>query len=157
MADEQPLNILIVDDSWFDRELQAALLRRLGYSVDVARTGREGVNKALENRYGLILMDVEMPDLSGIDAIQLIRWFETDAGRVPIVVVSAHLDPGIIRRGLFAGMDDLILKPVVFSLFRSKMVHWLSGKARPRSYWTSLLKESEGMPGAEEVQQSAVA
>jgi len=108
-ARQHPLRILIADDNYINRRVLSLLLQRLGYQTDSAESGQECLAKALSTAYDLLLIDVNMPDMSGIECTLQLR----QAGRkFPIVAVTAT-DPDTNRRAcLAAGMNDFISKPV---------------------------------------------
>jgi CheY-like chemotaxis protein len=111
-ARQYPLRILIADDNYINRRVLSLLLQRFGYQTDSAESGQDCVAKALSTTYDLLLIDVDMPDISGIECTQQLR----QAGRrFPIVAVTAT-DPDTNRKAcLAAGMNDFITKPVQLS------------------------------------------
>jgi two-component system sensor kinase len=89
------------------------LLERRGHAVRVAENGIEAVAAFQEETFDLILMDVEMPELDGIQATRAIRELERRTGQhIPIVAMTAHAIQGDRERFLAAGMDDYLAKPV---------------------------------------------
>jgi PAS domain S-box-containing protein len=109
----RPLTILLAEDSLPNQKLAVGLLTKWGHTVTVAGNGREAV-AAWETRfYDLILMDVQMPELDGLQATQLIRERERSTGRhVPIVAMTAHAMTGDREQCLAAGMDAYVPKPI---------------------------------------------
>ncbi|WP_232418020.1 hybrid sensor histidine kinase/response regulator [Methyloversatilis thermotolerans] len=105
------LAVLLAEDNEVNKALAVKLLQRLGHRVDVASTGLEAVTLALKNRYDLILMDVQMPQMGGLDATTHIRARER-ARRTPIVAMTAHAMAGDRERCLNAGMDGYVSKPI---------------------------------------------
>jgi CheY-like chemotaxis protein len=109
MNDTKPPRVLVVDDNAVIRHIAVMNLRRFGIEADTAQTGQEAVEKYTLNAYDLILMDVAMPEKSGLEATQQIRQSEAGTGRrIPIVGVTASETR---ERCLSAGMDDYIIKP----------------------------------------------
>ena len=106
------LRILLAEDNLVNQRLAVRLLEKEGYQVQVAHTGREAVEAAQRERYDAILMDVQMPDLSGLEATGLIRQSEPPDRRVPIVALTAHAMKGDRERCLEAGMDAYLTKPL---------------------------------------------
>jgi CheY-like chemotaxis protein len=108
-AQQYPLRILIADDNYINRRVLSLLLQRLGYQADTAENGQDCLASALSATYDLLLLDINMPDVSGIECAEQLRH----AGRkFPIVAVTAT-DPDISRKAcLAAGMNDFISKPV---------------------------------------------
>jgi PAS domain S-box-containing protein len=110
-----PLRILLVEDNPANQKLIHYVLRERGHHVEFAGEGEEAVYLAAENRYDVILMDVQMPGMDGLAATAAIRRQEAEAaGRVPIIAMTAHAMPGDRDRCLAAGMDGYLSKPVNF-------------------------------------------
>jgi signal transduction histidine kinase/CheY-like chemotaxis protein len=110
---ECPLRILLAEDNVVSRELVTALLRHPGHEVELANNGREAVELYEPGRYDLILMDVQMPEMDGLEATARIRAKELAAGvHTPVVALTAHAMSGDRDRCLAAGMDDYLSKPV---------------------------------------------
>ena len=105
--------ILLAEDSLINQKLAVGLLSRWGHEVAVADDGAAAVRKATSEDFDLILMDVQMPELDGIDATQAIRVHESvHGGFTPIVAMTAHAMSGDRDRCLAAGMDDYLMKPI---------------------------------------------
>jgi CheY-like chemotaxis protein len=103
--------ILIVDDSKTALMMSQMILSRYPIEVISAKSGKEAVAKVASERPDLILMDVVMPDMSGLDAIAAIREQE-EHRRIPIVVVSTQSDPETVELSYRLGCSDYIVKPV---------------------------------------------
>ncbi|MBC8147953.1 MAG: response regulator, partial [Bacteroidetes bacterium] len=89
----RPLYILLVEDNPINVKLAMINLQRLGHKIDVANNGQIAVNKYKENTYDLILMDIEMPIMDGIEATKLIREMENQnnlKSKVRIIAMTAH-------------------------------------------------------------------
>lgn len=111
LAEQHPLRILVAEDIPSNQTVLLEMLKRMGYRADAVTNGKE-VLKALEIRpYDLILMDVKMPELDGIEAAKEIRRRWPDNGP-KIVAITAYALHGDKERCLEAGMDDYIAKPV---------------------------------------------
>ncbi len=109
----QVARILLVEDNDTNIMVASQFLARLGYSFDIARNGREALEKFGHQNYGLILMDCQMPVMSGYEATAAIRERETEAGgHLPIIAMTANAMKGDRERCLKAGMDDYIAKPI---------------------------------------------
>ncbi|WP_221793803.1 response regulator [Aquisediminimonas sediminicola] len=121
--------ILVVDDDDIIREVAFIFLNDIAaQQVDLAANGREAIEKAAANDYDLILMDLQMPVMDGIEACRQIRALsKTDA--VPIIAVTADAFPEDRERCLDAGMDDVISKPYTPDVFFATILKWLSGEA----------------------------
>jgi CheY-like chemotaxis protein len=104
--------VLVVEDNVVNQKVAQRFLERMGCEVDVAVNGVEGVNANLAQKYGLILMDVQMPVMDGYTATREIRDREGGRMRVPIVALTANAMTGQLERCLEAGMDGLLTKPI---------------------------------------------
>jgi CheY-like chemotaxis protein len=109
----RPLRILVVDDSPTGRAVIIRSLERLGHETQAATTGREAVAMVDSRTFDVVLMDMEMPDMDGVEATAVIREKEQSGtrGHLPIVGVSAHAFGADRQRCLDAGMDDHVTKP----------------------------------------------
>ena len=108
-----PKSILLAEDSLINQKLAIGLLEKWGHHVTVANDGREAVDLSAQKRFDLILMDVQMPELDGLDATRLIRRREETTGEhLPIVAMTAHAMKGDRELCLDAGMDDYLMKPI---------------------------------------------
>ncbi|MEY4387769.1 MAG: hypothetical protein RLY20_3052 [Verrucomicrobiota bacterium] len=107
------LRILLVEDNEVNLELAMHLLSRIGHSVFTVRNGRQAVETIERDRFDLVFMDLQMPEMDGLEATQRIRAMES-AGkpRTPIIALTAHAIKGSRERYLEAGMDDYVTKPV---------------------------------------------
>jgi CheY-like chemotaxis protein len=107
-----PLKILLVEDNVLNRHLALGLLKTRGHIVSVARDGREAVEAFGKNDFDLILMDVQMPEMDGLEASRRIREMESGTGRrTPVIAMTAHAMEGDRQRCIQAGMDSYITKP----------------------------------------------
>jgi len=108
-----PLRILVAEDNAVNQKLALALLEKAGHRVSLAITGADAVSRWREGDFDLILMDVQMPILDGLEATRQIREQEKTMGsHVPIVAMTAHAMAGDRERCLQAGMDDYLSKPI---------------------------------------------
>jgi PAS domain S-box-containing protein len=108
-----PLNVLVAEDSVINQKLARALLEKHGHRVETAQHGREALEKLKKGRYDVVLMDVQMPELDGLETTRSIRARErVIGGRLPIVAVTAHALKGDRERCLAAGMDQYVAKPL---------------------------------------------
>jgi CheY-like chemotaxis protein/HPt (histidine-containing phosphotransfer) domain-containing protein len=107
------LSILLAEDSLPNQKLAVGLLTKWGHTLTVAGNGREAVAAWESHPFDLILMDVQMPELDGLQATMLIRERERGTGRhVPIVAMTAHAMKGDREQCLAAGMDGYVPKPI---------------------------------------------
>jgi len=120
------LRLLLAEDNPINQKLAVIVLQKAGYSVDTVDTGLEAVSKAKSNQYNAILMDVQMPDMDGLEATQQIREWEQNQGtHIPIIAMTAHAMPGDRERCLEAGMDDYVTKPLQPRVLFSALNRWI--------------------------------
>jgi len=109
------MRILIVEDDVVMRNVFSVMLRRADYEVDVAEDGIIGVEMWEKGGYDLVLMDVQMPRMDGLEATRVIREKErVSGGHTPIVAVTAYALEKDKGECLAAGMDDYMSKPIDF-------------------------------------------
>jgi signal transduction histidine kinase/CheY-like chemotaxis protein len=107
------LNILLVEDSLVNQKLAVALLTKHGHHVTVAGNGREALEHLETQAFDVVLMDIEMPEMDGLEATAVLRLKESSAGgHVPVVAMTAHALKGDRERFLAAGMDEYVSKPI---------------------------------------------
>ena len=107
------LRVLVAEDNLTNQKLLLALLKQRGHRVTVVDNGRDAVETSGAQRFDLILMDVQMPHMGGLEAAAAIRARERDAGgHVPIIALTAHAMSGDRERCLAAGMDAYVSKPL---------------------------------------------
>lgn len=108
-----PLKVLLAEDNVTNQKLAVAILSKHGHSVTVVENGRQAVAQHERERFDLILMDMQMPEMDGIEATEAIRIAERKSGgRIPIIAVTANAMLGDRERCLVAGMDDYLSKPL---------------------------------------------
>jgi len=112
MASHRPLRILLAEDNVVNQKLALRLLQQMGYRADLASNGVEAVESVERQPYDVVLMDVQMPEMDGLEASRRItaKW---PAGERPrIVAMTANAMAGDREACLAAGMDDYITKPI---------------------------------------------
>ncbi|MGL6210798.1 MAG: response regulator [Paracoccaceae bacterium] len=112
LAEEIPLRILVVDDHPTNRKFCAAALRKLGFEPVLASSGEEAVEVAGQSAFDTILMDIEMPDMDGLEATTKIKARLSKAGSPYVVALTANAIAGDREKYLHAGMDDYVSKPI---------------------------------------------
>lgn len=120
----QAKRILLVEDEPINREIAQALLEDVGFTVDLAEDGAKAIEMVKANAYDLILMDMQMPHVNGLDATRQIRQLAV-GGQVPIIAMTANAFAEDRELCLEAGMNDFIAKPVSTSLLYQKLCTWL--------------------------------
>jgi PAS domain S-box-containing protein len=110
---EHSLRVLLAEDNPVNQTLAMRLLEKLGHKVQVVNNGREALTRSQAEEFDLILMDVQMPEIDGLEATAAIRAAESDTGRhVPIVAMTAHAMKGDREKCFSAGMDGYLSKPI---------------------------------------------
>ena len=120
--------VLLVEDSAVNQLLAIEMLEVLGVVVETAETGLEALERLQAKRYDLVLMDVQMPEMDGLEATRRIRAGQhagAEPTRLPIIAMTANAMRGDRERCLAAGMDDYLSKPVDFEALRKCMQRWL--------------------------------
>lgn len=114
------LDILLSEDNVVNQRVAVRLLEKAGHKVTVAVNGQEAVEKYQANPFDLVLMDIQMPVMDGLEATAKIRQLQQEGGQfAPIVAMTAHALAADRERCLAAGMDDYISKPIDSKLLKS--------------------------------------
>lgn len=106
------MRILIVEDNDINQKVVVGMLASLDAQYDVVENGAEAVAAVVRSHYDLVLMDIQMPVMDGVEATQKIRSLGGDAAKLPIVAMTSHAMQGDREKYLAAGMDDYIAKPL---------------------------------------------
>src|SRR5262252_1924109 len=110
---ERPLRVLLAEDNPVNQTLAIRILEKIGHKVQVVNNGKEAIGRAQGEEFDLILMDVQMPEMDGLEATTAIRAAEAGTGKhVPIVAMTAHAMKGDREKCLSAGMDGYLSKPI---------------------------------------------
>jgi len=119
--------ILLVEDESINQKLVAAVLKKIGFQVDLADNGMEAVQMVRGQHYCLVLMDIQLPEISGYEAVRQIRSMEEREGRkrLPIIAMTADDSREIRRKCMATGMDDFISKPIQPDLLMARLAPWL--------------------------------
>ena len=121
MANE---TILIVEDNLLNRKLVEAILKPLGYCLLTAVNGEEGIEVATRERPDLILMDLQLPKVSGYDATEVLKS-QPETAHITIVALTAHAMADERERAMAAGCDGYITKPVDTRVFPGQVREYL--------------------------------
>ena len=119
----QGLPILLAEDNKINQLVAKELLERKGFQVDIANNGKEAVEMVAQKRYGLVLMDIQMPEMDGFQAVELIRQ-DPQYAELPVIAMTAHAMTGYRDLCLEAGMNDYTTKPIVPEKLYELIVRW---------------------------------
>lgn len=111
--------VLLVEDDALNRDMLARRLRRRGWTVDIAENGRVALERAQSQRYGLVLMDLDMPEMDGWAAMQALR--DLGLRDLPLLVLSAHSLPEDRSRALALGVAGHFTKPLNLDALETRM------------------------------------
>jgi CheY-like chemotaxis protein len=123
--------VLLVEDNEINREIALAMLEGTGYQVTVAINGRHALAAYQDGEFDMVLMDCQMPEMDGFEAVRCLRQFEhgTARRRTPVVALTANAISGDRERCLGAGMDKHIAKPFTRAALLSALAHWTQAPA----------------------------
>ncbi len=121
--------LLVAEDNTVNQKVAAALLKQLGYQVDVVANGTEAVEAVARVPYDAILMDCQMPEMNGYEATAEIRRLESPGRHVPIIALTASAMKGDEERCLEAGMDAYVTKPITVDALGGVLAGLLAGPA----------------------------
>jgi CheY-like chemotaxis protein len=141
------LNILLAEDNRINRKVALRMLQQEGHEVSVANDGKELINAWEKNKFDLILMDLQMPEIDGLEATRIIRAKEQELDcRIPIIAMTAHALQSDRDRCLEAGMDGYVSKPVHMLELRRIMESVLEDQpsVAPPCNWDAALKIAGG-------------
>ncbi|MBN9385307.1 MAG: response regulator [Chitinophagaceae bacterium] len=122
LSQQHPLRILVAEDNVINQQVILHILQKLGYAPKVVGNGREAVYLMLEQPFDIIFMDLQMPEMDGLEATRLIR--ETAGARPVIIALTANTMEGDEEECLNAGMNDYIGKPVKLEELVDKLRKW---------------------------------
>ncbi len=125
-----PIEVLIVEDNDVNQIVYDQIMSNCGYHYLIVSSGEEGVNTAVRETPRLVLMDISMPGLNGLEATKRIRQQLNGGNRPVIVGMTAHLLSGDKEKCLSAGMDDYSLKPSTVGPLRAQIAGWLGAGGR---------------------------
>ena len=114
MEEIKNMKILLAEDNWINQRIAVLTFRQMGISIDIASNGQETLNMYRQNKYDLIMMDLQMPVMDGLEATRHIRTFEKETEsphHVYIVALTANAISEMKKDCTMAGMDDFMEKP----------------------------------------------
>jgi PAS domain S-box-containing protein len=112
LATRLPLKVLVAEDNAANQRVALQLLQRLGYSADMAANGIEVIDAVERQAYDVVLMDIQMPEMDGLQAARWITQRRGSSGRPRIIAMTANVMPGDREAYLAAGMDGYVAKPI---------------------------------------------
>jgi signal transduction histidine kinase/DNA-binding response OmpR family regulator len=124
-GDNQHRCILVAEDNAINQKVALHMLRKFGYAAQAAGNGNEVLECLSRKTYDLILMDIQMPELDGIQTTKIIRKSDKTHRQIPIIAMTANAIKGDADKCLHAGMDDYISKPVDADTVRQKIDFWI--------------------------------
>ena len=139
------IKLLLVEDNVVNQKVARSMLRKIGLvSTDIAEDGKEAVSMIQNNTYDLILMDCQMPEMSGYEATGIIRKWEMSQQlpRLPIVAMTANAMTGDRDKCIAAGMDDYLSKPIKSDTLKETLAHWLINDSYDQQFKTSNTEKS---------------
>jgi len=116
--------LLLAEDNLVNQKVALTMLKRIGWQATLARNGLEAVEAMEKDDYGIILMDMQMPELDGLAATMEIRHRLPEERQPVIIALTANALPGDREKCLAAGMDDYLSKPIHPEELRAKLEHW---------------------------------
>ncbi|WP_373548456.1 ATP-binding protein [Haliscomenobacter sp.] len=126
LADVYPLSILVAEDNILNQKLIARIMEHFGYHIDIVDNGNGVIQKLSQQDYDLIFMDVQMPELDGIEATRALRKLST-APQPYIVAMTAAAAPEDQEACFAAGMNDYVVKPISMTKIRALIPKWKEG------------------------------
>ncbi len=126
LPDRKKIRILLVEDNLVNQKVAMKLIQKEGYRVDAVSHGGEAIEALEKKAYDLVLMDIQMPEMDGIEATRIVRD-ESSAVRnhdIPIIAMTAHAMKGDRESYLASGMDDYVSKPIVVSELVAAIEKW---------------------------------
>ncbi len=116
-------DILLVEDSPINQTVLKGILSQLGHTVTLAQNGAEAVSKCASHKFDVVLMDIQMPEVDGLEATRLIRSDELTSGRPEtyIIALTAHAMPSDREQSKAAGMNGFLVKPISMEALRQAL------------------------------------
>lgn len=124
LAAKLPMRILLAEDNITNQDLVITLLSKMGYKIDAVENGRKVLEMMERKKYDIILMDIQMPVMNGMEATKVICEKYAEHERPKIIAITANAMPGDKERYLSAGMVDYLPKPIKFKDVQTVLIKW---------------------------------
>ncbi len=118
--------LLLVEDNPISRKVEKKLLEEAGYNVDCVDNGLDAIEKIQNGKFDLVLMDIELKEMDGLEATKKIRDLSEEYSKIPIIAVTAHSSMKDREKCLLAGMNDYISKPINITFLKMTIDQWLN-------------------------------
>jgi CheY-like chemotaxis protein len=118
--------LLLVEDNPISRKVEQKLLQEAGYDVECVENGASAIENVKKGIYDLVLMDIELKDMNGLEATKTIRLLSEEVSNIPIIAVTAHSSMKDREKCLLAGMNDYISKPINITFLKMTIDQWLN-------------------------------
>ena len=146
---DNALNVLLAEDQPVNQKLMCAVMERLGHRLTIANNGVEAVRAVRKERFDLILMDIQMPELDGILTTKVIRSADEEWRDMPIIALTAHAMESHRQSYLAAGMDGFVSKPFRMDVLVGEMARVLNGAPKPKQVDSVVVAEDAPAPEVE--------
>ncbi|HEX5804482.1 MAG TPA: response regulator [Azospira sp.] len=133
LGDTMPLKILVAEDNTVNQKVVQQILAHLGYRADVVASGVEVLDALERQNYDIVLMDVHMPEMDGLEATRRLKVRYAEAGAPRVIAMTANAMPGDREKCLAAGMDDYVSKPIELDDIRAVLRRAACPAAAPTS------------------------
>ncbi|WP_052507381.1 PAS domain S-box protein [Desulfonatronovibrio magnus] len=135
-ASSAPASILLAEDNEVNQMVAEKILKKMGHKLDMVSDGYKAVEAFEQKSYDLILMDIQMPGMDGLEATRKIRQLEknTNTTRIPIIALTAHAMTEDKNKSIKAGMDDYLTKPVRTQDISKTLQKWINMNTEPASH-----------------------
>lgn len=131
LADKLPMRILLAEDNITNQDLVITLLGKMGYKIDAVENGRKVLEMLERKKYDIILMDIQMPVMNGMEATKAICEKYPENERPKIIAITANAMSGDRERYIDAGMVDYLPKPIKFKDVQAVLIKWGKKKSEP--------------------------
>jgi signal transduction histidine kinase/DNA-binding response OmpR family regulator/HPt (histidine-containing phosphotransfer) domain-containing protein len=139
LPSRRPLRVLLAEDNKINEKLAVTILQKAGHEVAVAHNGEEAVSAVREAEYDVVLMDIQMPVLDGVQATRRIRALPAPQRDIPIIAMTAHAMAGARDEYISAGMNDYISKPIDKRTFLAMVERWARRRGHGSADATALI------------------